>query len=106
MSFELIFGFWVNIWLLGEFLAVGSFFVDFLPLVRFLDFGTILGFWKIFVIWFDFWLLGQYLASGSILGYWVDFCRFLPFGSIFGLWDDFFAFWRIFAFLDDFSHLV
>ena len=94
-----MYGFWDKSWLLGRF------FVDFWPLVRFLDCGKIFGFCTIFVFlddflsfglkfgfWVNTWLLDQFLAIASI------FCRFLAFGSIFGLW-------TIFGFLDDFCHL-
>ena len=49
-----MFGFYVNSWLLGRF------FVDFWPLVRFLDCGTIFGFF------------GRFLAFGLIFGFWVN----------------------------------
>ena len=94
-----MFGFWVNSWLLGRF------FIYFWPLVRFLDcgtisgfFGTIFGFLDNFLIWFDFWLLDQYLASWSILGYWVYIWSISGLWFDFCLWDDFWLFGRFLSF--------
>ena len=94
-----MFGFWVNSWLLGRFL------VDFWPLVRFLDCGTIFDFSTIFGFWDDFWLFGRFLSFWLIFGFCVNSSllgRFLV-----DIWPlvRFLAFGRIFNFLDDFCHL-
>ena len=66
MSFGLIFGFWVNIWILGQFFAIGSIF------------GLFLAFGSIFGLWDDFWLFVRFLAFWTILsfelifGFWVN----------------------------------
>ena len=55
-SFGLIFVFSVNIWLLGQFLAIGNFL-------------------SISGLWFNFSIVGQFLAFWTIFGFLDDFCH-------------------------------
>ena len=57
MSFGLIFGLWVNVWLLGQFLAIGSIFLSISGLCL------------------DFWIVGRFLAFGTIFGFSDVFCH-------------------------------
>ena len=56
-SFGLIFGFWFNIWPVGEFLAIGLIFLSISGLS------------------FDFWHVGRFLAFWTIFGFLDDFCH-------------------------------
>ena len=100
MSFELIFGFWVNVWVLGQFLAIGSIFCGFLA------FGSIFGLWD------DFGLFGRFLAVEMIFGFWLNdgvWVNSWPLGRFFvDFWPlvRFLAFGKIFGFLDNFCHLI